>query len=176
MPLIVTALPLAPVADERDEQDEKDALTAAQRRAVEALVRVSPVADELGTRFRAAGFELALVGGTVRDALLGRLHDDLDFTTDARPEDVLRIVDGWAEAVWDVGIAFGTVGVEKSGYKLEITTYRTESYDPGSRKPDVEYGDTLEGDLRRRDFTVNAMAVALPGTTFVDPYGGLQDL
>src|SRR6478735_17529 len=176
MPLIVTALPLAPVADERDEQDEKDALTAAQRRAVEALVRVSPVADELGTRFRAAGFRLALVGGSVRDALLGRLGDDLDFTTDARPEDVLRIVDGWAEAVWVVGIAYGTVGAEKAGYKLEITTYRTESYEPGSRKPEVAYGDTLEGDLRRRDFTVNAMAVELPGNRFVDPFGGLQDL
>jgi poly(A) polymerase len=156
--------------------DVEDALSAAQRRAVEALMRVSPVADQLGARFAAAGFDLALVGGSVRDALLGRLGNDLDFTTDARPDDVLRLLDGWADAIWEVGIAFGTVGAQKDGYELEITTYRSESYDAASRKPAVEYGDSLEGDLVRRDFTVNAMAVALPGTRFVDPYGGLRDL
>ena len=139
-------------------------------------MRVSPVADELGERFSRAGFTLALVGGSVRDALLGRLGEDLDFTTDARPDDVLRLVEGWAEAVWDVGIAFGTVGAQKAGYRLEITTYRSESYDSSSRKPAVAYGDSLEGDLLRRDFTVNAMAVLLPGTRFVDPHGGLRDL
>ena len=156
--------------------DVDRALSAAQRHAVEALLRVSPVADELGARFAAAGFSVALVGGSVRDALLGQLSNDLDFTTDARPEDVVALLEGWAESIWDVGIAFGTVGAMKSGYRLEITTYRSESYDRESRKPDVAYGDSLEGDLVRRDFTVNAMAVRLPGTTFVDPHGGLQDL
>ncbi|WP_394813805.1 CCA tRNA nucleotidyltransferase [Streptomyces litchfieldiae] len=158
-----------------------------QRRAVGELLRVSPIADDLAARFSHAGFSLALVGGSVRDALLGRLGNDLDFTTDARPEDVLRIVRPWADAVWDVGIAFGTVGCRKSapdetgqgthkGYQLEITTYRSEAYDRSSRKPEVVYGDSLEEDLRRRDFTVNAMAVALPQKEFVDPHNGLADL
>ncbi|MGH3328758.1 MAG: CCA tRNA nucleotidyltransferase [Streptomycetales bacterium] len=151
-------------------------LTVAQRRAVVELLRVSPVADDLGRRFAARGHELALVGGSVRDALLGRLGDDLDFTTDARPARVLELIDGWADAVWEIGIAFGTVGCRKGDYRLEITTYRSESYDRASRKPDVSYGESLEDDLGRRDFTINAMAVALPGTTFVDPYGGLHDL
>ncbi|NGO71992.1 CCA tRNA nucleotidyltransferase [Streptomyces sp. SB3404] len=147
-----------------------------QRRAVSELLRVSPVADDLARRFREAGFRLALVGGSVRDALLGRLGNDLDFTTDARPEDVLALVRPWADAVWEVGIAFGTVGLKKSDFVLEITTYRSEVYDRSSRKPEVSYGDTIEEDLVRRDFTVNAMAVALPEKTFVDPYGGLEDL
>jgi poly(A) polymerase len=137
---------------------------------------VSPVADDLGRRFADAGFELALVGGSVRDALLGRLGHDLDFTTDARPDQVLEVVRGWSDAVWETGIAFGTVGLRKRGYHLEVTTYRSEAYDAGSRKPEVAYGRTLEDDLVRRDFTVNAMAVRLPGTTFVDPFGGLEDL
>ena len=111
------------------------------------LVRVAPVVGELAERFVAAGHELALVGGSVRDALLGRLGDDLDFATSARPEQSRALVDGWAEAVWDVGIAFGTVGALKDGYRLEITTYRSEAYDPQSRKPAVAYGDTLDGDL-----------------------------
>jgi poly(A) polymerase len=134
--------------------------------------------DELGLRFAAAGYEVALVGGPVRDALLGRLDrlEDLDFTTSARPPQILEVLAGWADAVWEVGIAFGTVGAQKDGYRLEITTYRSESYDSSSRKPAVTYGDSLEGDLRRRDFTVNAMAIALPARTFVDPYGGLVDL
>jgi len=134
------------------------------------------VADDLGRRFSAAGHELALVGGSVRDALLGRLGEDLDFATDARPDEVLATVRGWSDAVWETGIAFGTVGLRKGPYRIEITTYRSEHYDPDSRKPDVAYGDTLEGDLARRDFTVNAMAVRLPGTTFVDPFSGLEDL
>src|SRR5215471_7585900 len=125
-------------------------LSAAQRRAVAELMRVSPVADDLGRRFAKAGHELHLVGGSVRDALLGRLGDDLDFTTDARPQQVLKLVRGWADAVWEVGIAFGTVGCQKDGYKLEITTNRSEAYDRDSRKPVVAYGDTLEGDLVRR--------------------------
>ncbi|GAA2476132.1 CCA tRNA nucleotidyltransferase [Streptomyces thermolineatus] len=157
------------------------ALSRAQRRAVTELLRVSPVADDLGRRFADAGHTLALVGGSVRDALLGRLGNDLDFTTDARPEQVLRIVRPWADAVWDVGIAFGTVGARKADaagndYQIEITTYRSEAYDRTSRKPEVSYGDSLDEDLVRRDFTVNAMAVVLPGIEFVDPYGGLEDL
>ncbi|MEV6109235.1 CCA tRNA nucleotidyltransferase [Streptomyces sp. NPDC051940] len=159
-------------------------LSEAQRRAVSELLRVSPVADDLARRFEAAGFTLALVGGSVRDALLGRLGNDLDFTTDARPEDVLRIVRPWADAVWEVGIAFGTVGCRKTAgggadaqdFLIEVTTYRSESYDRTSRKPEVSYGDTIEEDLVRRDFTVNAMAVALPAKQFIDPHGGLEDL
>ena len=151
-------------------------LTEAQQRAVAELLHLSPVIDALGERFASAGEAIALVGGSVRDALLGRLGDDLDFTTSATPERVLELVAGWADAVWEVGIAFGTVGITKDDYRLEITTYRSESYDRASRKPEVTYGDSLDADLVRRDFTVNAMAVALPGRTFVDPYGGLADL
>ncbi|RZS91211.1 poly(A) polymerase [Motilibacter rhizosphaerae] len=136
----------------------------------------APVAEELGRRFAAEGHALALVGGPVRDALLGRVGTDLDFTTDARPEQVLRVLKGWAEAVWDVGIAFGTVGARRDGWDLEITTYRSESYDRESRKPEVAYGDSLEGDLLRRDFRVNAMAVALPALELVDPFDGRADL
>ncbi|KUL61371.1 RNA nucleotidyltransferase [Streptomyces sp. NRRL S-1521] len=155
-----------------------------QRRAVSELLRVSPVADELARRFQEAGFSLALVGGSVRDALLGRLGSDLDFTTDARPEDVLKIVRPWADAVWEVGIAFGTVGCQKDArvadadqsFQIEVTTYRSEAYDRTSRKPEVSYGDSIEQDLVRRDFTVNAMAVALPEKEFIDPHGGLDDL
>ncbi|HEY5837383.1 CCA tRNA nucleotidyltransferase [Streptomyces sp.] len=150
----------------------------------QARHRVAPVAEELGRRFSEAGFQLALVGGSVRDTLLGRLGNDLDFTTDARPEQVLRILRPWADAVWQVGIAFGTVGARKDtreggvakSFQIEVTTYRSESYDRSSRKPEVSYGDTIEEDLVRRDFTVNAMAVALPGVDFIDPHGGRDDL
>lgn len=152
------------------------ALGDAQRRAVTELVRVSPVADALGRRFVAAGHEIALVGGSVRDALLGRLGDDLDFTTSARPEEAEELVADLAQAVWDIGRDFGTIGCRIDGVTCEITTYRSDQYQPTSRKPQVAYGDTLDGDLGRRDFTVNAMAVRLPGTTFVDPYDGLVDL
>lgn len=151
-------------------------LNQAQRRAVLALLRISPVADELARRFRSKGHELALVGGSVRDALLDRLGHDLDLTTDARPQQVLAIAEGWADAVWTIGIDFGTIGMRKGDFQLEITTYRTERYEPKSRKPDVEYGTSLTGDLARRDFTVNAMAVRLPDHEFVDPHGGLRDL
>ncbi|MFI1969931.1 CCA tRNA nucleotidyltransferase [Streptomyces cinnamoneus] len=151
-------------------------LNQVQRRAVSELLRVSPVADDLARRFQEAGFTLALVGGSVRDALLGRLGNDLDFTTDARPEDVLKIVRPWADAVWEVGIAFGTVGCRKSDFDIEVTTYRSEAYDRTSRKPEVSYGDSIEEDLVRRDFTVNAMAVVLPEKQFVDPHHGLEDL
>ncbi len=131
---------------------------------------------ELGAMFDAAGHELYLVGGSVRDALLGRLSPDLDFTTDARPEQVQHIVRRWAEAVWDTGIQFGTVGVGKGGHRLEITTFRADTYDQVSRNPEVRFGDRLEDDLVRRDFTGNAMAVRVTPTgpgEFLDPLGGL---
>ena len=156
------------------------ALSDAQSNAVRELLRVSPVAVELGERFAAAGHTLHLVGGSVRDALLGRLGDDLDFTTDARPDAVLQVVDGWAETRWETGIAFGTVGLMRRGFRIEITTYRADAYDRTSRNPEVTFGDSLTDDLARRDFSVNAMAVALPEwrapDAFIDPYGGMDDL
>jgi poly(A) polymerase len=151
-------------------------LTAAQRSAVTELLRVSPVADELGRRFARAGHELHLVGGSVRDALLGRLGNDLDFCTDAHPDDTLRVLKGWAEATWETGREFGTIGAQYGGLRLEVTTFRAESYDQVTRNPVVEYGTNLIDDLQRRDFTINAMAVSLPGHRFTDPYGGLTDL
>ncbi len=151
-------------------------LSRVQQTAVRELVRVSPVLDDLGSRFRDAGQEVALVGGPVRDALLGRLHNDLDLTTSARPEVTERLLTGWADAIWDMGRDFGTIGCRKDGWQIEITTYRSDKYDPSSRKPEVAYGDSLAGDLGRRDFTVNAMAVTVPGQEFEDPYGGLDDL
>ena len=95
--------------------------------------------------------------------MLGRLQQDLDFTTSARPEVTERLLKGWANATWDIGRAFGTIGARHGEWQVEITTYRSEAYDPSSRKPEVQYGDTLDGDLARRDFTVNAMALVLPG-------------
>ena len=156
------------------------ALSDLQSNAVRELVRRAPLLVDLGERFAAGGHALHLVGGSVRDAMLGRLGDDLDLTTDAHPDRVLELVAGWAEATWDTGIAFGTVGLNKHGARVEITTYRAESYEPDSRKPTVAYGDSLEGDLLRRDFAMNAMALELPNwtapTAFVDPFGGLDDL
>ncbi|MFN8189781.1 MAG: CCA tRNA nucleotidyltransferase [Nocardioidaceae bacterium] len=151
-------------------------MSEVQRAVSEELDRIGPVIDELGGRFAAAGETLALVGGPVRDAMLGRLQNDLDFTTSARPEVTERLIAGWADAVWDMGRAFGTIGCRKGDWQVEITTYRSESYDPASRKPDVDFGDSLAGDLGRRDFTVNAMAVTLPGRVFEDPFGGVVDL
>ena len=147
-----------------------------QHRVGAELERIGSVIDELGARFADAGEELALVGGPVRDAMLGRLQADLDFATSARPDVTERLVSGWADAVWDMGRAFGTIGCRKGPWQVEITTYRSETYDPDSRKPDVDFGDTLEGDLRRRDFSVNAMAVRVPSREFVDPFGGVVDL
>lgn len=151
-------------------------LTQAQRKAVSTLLRVPPVADDLGRRFAAAGHELHLVGGPVRDALLGRPGADLDFTTDARPDRVLELLEGWAEACWTTGISFGTVGARRAGYQCEITTFRADRYDRISRNPVVAYGDSLTDDLVRRDFTVNAMALSVPDHRFTDPHGGLRDL
>jgi poly(A) polymerase len=151
-------------------------LADAQRDVAAELDRIGPVIDELGQIFGSAGHELALVGGPVRDAMLGRRHNDLDLTTSARPEQIERLLKGWADATWDIGRAFGTIGSRKGEFQVEITTYRSEEYDPTSRKPAVDFGDTLEGDLGRRDFTVNAMAVRVPSRDFVDPYGGAVDL
>lgn len=146
------------------------------RLSADALADVLPLATELGDRFSAEGYELALVGGSVRDAMLGRLGNDLDFTTSARPEAVLKILNRWAESTWDVGIRFGTVGAVKDGFQIEVTTYRAESYDAESRKPTVDFGETLAEDLVRRDFTINAMAVTFPAVEFVDLHGGVADL
>jgi poly(A) polymerase len=156
--------------------DEPLNMSQAQTRAVQELLRISPVIDDLGARFAEAGEQIALVGGPVRDAMLDRLHNDLDFTTSARPDVTERLVKGWADAVWDIGRDFGTIGCRRGDYQIEITTYRSEKYDPSSRKPAVDFGDSLAGDLGRRDFTVNAMAIALPGREFEDPYGGIVDL
>ncbi|GAB3990910.1 CCA tRNA nucleotidyltransferase [Nocardioides marmoraquaticus] len=151
-------------------------ITDVQERVTAELDRLSPVLDGLGRRFAEAGHELALVGGPVRDAMLGRLQQDLDLTTSARPEVTERLLGGWADAVWDIGRAFGTIGCRKGPWTVEITTYRSEAYDPESRKPSVAYGDTLAGDLARRDFTVNAMALSLPGKVLEDPFHGVVDL
>jgi len=172
-PTPAAGLPTVPSARE---SSRPLSMAEVQARAERELARVSEVTEPLGERFRAAGEELALVGGPVRDAMIGRLQNDIDLTTSARPGTTERLLRGWADAVWDMGREFGTIGCRKGGWTIEITTYRSESYDPGSRKPEVVYGDTLEGDLGRRDFTVNAMAVSLPDHGFVDPYGGLVDL
>ena len=142
--------------------------------------RLQPVLDEarpLADRFAAAGFRTYLVGGTVRDLLLGRdLTRDFDITTNARPDDVERLVSGWADAVWTTGKRYGTIGCRRDGREYEITTHRAEAYSAGSRKPDVEFSDAIETDLSRRDFTVNAMALSLPEPVLIDPFGGAGDL
>jgi poly(A) polymerase len=137
---------------------------------------VSPVVSRLANAFADAGYELALVGGPVRDAFLGRSVSDLDFTTDARPDDILKIVKPLSETQWDMGREFGTIGALVMGEPVEITTYRADAYDGETRKPVVEFGDTLEADLTRRDFSVNAMAMRLPERVLVDPSGGMEDL
>ena len=159
-----------------DQSASAGSLSGVQRRAVQALLELAPVVDELGSRFADAGHEIALVGGPVRDILLGRGSKDLDFTTSAHPDVIERLLSGWADHVWDIGKAFGTIGCRKGEWVLEVTTYRSETYDPTSRKPEVAYGDSLEGDLARRDFAMNAMAVRLPSRQFVDPYGGIEDV
>ncbi len=135
-----------------------------------------PLLDRLGRAFEAAGHEFSLVGGPVRDALLGRPATDLDFTTSASPDEALAVLAPIASAHWDIGREFGTVGARISGQQVEVTTYRADSYDHQTRKPTVSFGDNLEDDLKRRDFTVNAMAVRLPGRALVDPFGGVADL
>jgi poly(A) polymerase len=163
------------------------ALSPDQAAQLGRLVDVHPEARELGERFVAAGHELHLVGGTVRDTLLAagdpaRLEDiDLDFATSAPPEETERIVQPWATAVWLTGAEFGTVSCQREQpgrltRRIEITTFRADSYQPGSRHPEVRFGDSIEGDLARRDLTVNAMAVRVPDFAFEDPFGGLGDL
>ncbi len=155
-------------------------LNHVQANAVGQLMRIAPVVDRLGALFTRAGHSLFLVGGSVRDALLGRLGHDLDFTTSARPDDIEALLRRFSRSVWTIGKEYGTVGckVTDSGatWVIEITTFRSDAYLDHSRKPEVIFGDSVEGDLARRDFTVNAMAVSLPDKRFVDPYGGLADL
>jgi poly(A) polymerase len=148
-----------------------------QRRAAAALLREQvPAVAGIGRLFARHGYELALVGGPVRDVFLGARPADFDLATNATPEQVLKITSGWADKTWTVGIAFGTIGLRKGNDHFEVTTYRSEQYDRASRRPEVQYGTSLEDDLSRRDFTVNAMAARLPGYEFTDPFGGLGAL
>ncbi|HIW28793.1 MAG TPA: CCA tRNA nucleotidyltransferase [Candidatus Luteococcus avicola] len=144
------------------------------------MLQATPVVAELATLFQQAGHELYLVGGPVRDALLGVVQHDLDFATSARPDDVEALLRGWTKAVWDIGKDFGTIGAKKTSngveYQVEVTTFRADVYRGDSRKPEVSFGDTITDDLARRDFTVNAMAYDVANATFVDPWGGLADL
>ena len=155
-------------------------LTQAQRNAVSELLRISKVIGDLGSRFDAAGHRLYLVGGSVRDAMLGGLGHDLDFTTSAHPDETHAILRDFTPATWDIGRDFGTIGaMKKEGgkeWQIEVTTFRADAYEPGSRKPVVAFGERIEEDLVRRDFTVNAMAVDIVAGEFVDPWGGLRDL
>jgi poly(A) polymerase len=159
-------------------------LTDSERQRIAALVHSEPALLALARRFTSAGHQLAIVGGPVRDALMDRASQDWDLTTSARPEVIEELIAGWADAVWDVGREFGTIALRKGSAQIEITTYRSDEYDPTSRKPQVRFGDSLDGDLSRRDFAVNAMAVRISGEpdnatidwTFVDPHGGLADL
>jgi poly(A) polymerase len=155
-------------------------LNQAQANAVTQLIRIAPIVDRLGALFSKAGHRLYLVGGSVRDALLGELGHDLDFTTSARPDEIEKLLRKVSRALWTIGKEYGTVGckVIEDGvtWLIEVTTFRSDAYSGDSRKPAVAFGDTIEGDLVRRDFTVNAMAVSLPDKQFVDPYGGLDDL
>jgi poly(A) polymerase len=143
--------------------------------------RMQPLLDEVqpvAARFAAAGHRVYLVGGVVRDAILGRLSadSDLDLTTDARPDETEAVVRGWADAVWAQGKRFGTIGFRAGGRDYEVTTHRAEAYQPDSRKPEVAFSDAIDSDLSRRDFTVNAMALAVPSMELVDPFGGVEDL
>ena len=146
--------------------------------AMKNLERVTktPLLDSLGKMFHEAGFELALVGGPVRDAILGRVAPDVDLTTNATPDQILEVIKGKVDTHWEIGKEFGTIGCRVGDDQIEITTYRTDQYKADSRKPEVKFGTDLKHDLQRRDFTVNAMALTLPGREFVDPFGGLRDL
>jgi len=142
----------------------------------DAFLDVDPLAKELGERFANAGHQLYLVGGVVRDAVLGRESRDLDFATDATPAQTTKVLRGWADRVYLVGVKFGTVGARKGSELLEITTFREEAYAAEHRKPSVTFAKDIETDLSRRDFTINAMAIRLPDGAFVDPFGGVRDL
>ncbi|MBW3577266.1 MAG: CCA tRNA nucleotidyltransferase [Actinobacteria bacterium] len=148
-----------------------------EQAALRSLLDVHPEARQLGEVFADAGHELYLVGGTVRDTLLpDRPEPDLDFATSARPDETEEILRGWADHVWDIGARFGTISAQKDGQVVEVTTFRSDRYEPGSRHPQVTFGDSIDQDLSRRDFTINAMAVRVPDFAFLDPYGGLRDL
>ena len=153
-------------------------VNAATQLAIATLIERAPESTKLAAAFKAAGFKLALVGGPVRDAILGRLGNDLDFTTDAKPAQSKKILEAWADSVWEIGAEFGTIAARKGEIEVEVTTYRSESYDLNSRKPDVQFGESIEGDLKRRDFTINAMALELTTEppTFLDLFGGIADL
>lgn len=155
-------------------------LTDAQRNAVAQLMQISEIIDVLGEQFAAAGHQLFLVGGSVRDAMLGRLGHDLDFTTSAPVAESERILKAFTPATWDMGRDFGTIGALHRGqdaeWVIEVTTFRADAYDPESRKPTVEFATAIEADLVRRDFTVNAMAIEVTNKQFVDPFDGLSDL
>ena len=152
--------------------------TLGRELALASLVERAPLASSLAAAFKEKGYRLALVGGPVRDAILGRLGNDLDFTTDAHPLETKKILKVWAENIWDTGIAFGTVAGKRGDTTVEVTTYRTEKYEDDSRNPDVEFGDSIEGDLSRRDFTINSMALELTTEVpeFIDPFNGIDDL
>ncbi len=156
----------------------KDPRSIAAELATSALTSHAPLSMELAARFSAAGFKLALVGGPVRDAILGRLGNDLDFTTDALPDDTKKLLTGFVEVIWETGREFGTIAGKRGDVTIEVTTYRSENYDPQSRKPEVSFGENIEGDLKRRDFTVNAMALELTTNppTFIDLFDGVTDL
>jgi poly(A) polymerase len=155
-----------------DQNMPENIATQVVRDAIGAL----PMVVELGNLFAQAGFDIALVGGSVRDLILQRDSVDLDFTTPAKPEDIVKITTKWADAVWDLGMEFGTVGVRKNEQVFEITTYRSEVYVSESRKPSVKFGTQINEDLIRRDFTINAMAVMLPSLEFIDLFDGVSDL
>ena len=153
-------------------------VNAATQLAISTLIERAPESTQLAAAFKAAGFKLALVGGPVRDAILGRLGNDLDFTTNAKPAESKKILTSWADTVWEIGAEFGTIAARKGEIEVEVTTYRSESYEVDSRKPDVQFGENIEGDLKRRDFTINAMALELTTQTptFIDLFNGITDL
>ena len=165
--LIPMTRPVAPVLPSREVLGARSAALGAA---------VPPEVAELAEIFDRAGFELALVGGSVRDVLLGRRSTDVDFATSAHPDDTEALLKKWTSATWDMGRDFGTIGGRKGDLVAEITTYRADEYDGETRKPVVAFGDSLEGDLARRDFTINAMALRVPSGDFVDPFGGLDDI
>lgn len=183
-------MPAAPVLPHSTDLPSPPGTLETMLNMAEGLARLGalaahPVVRTLAEAFEDAGFELAVVGGPVRDALLGRETHDLDFTTNARPDDILRIITPISTAQWDIGRAFGTIGARIRGEQVEVTTYRADSYDGLTRKPVVEFGDSIEGDLNRRDFTVNSMALQVatpverrtePGPKLVDPTGGVEDI
>jgi poly(A) polymerase len=153
-------------------------VNAATQLAISTLIERAPESTQLAAAFKAAGFKLALVGGPVRDAILGRLGNDLDFTTNAKPSESKKILTSWGDTVWEIGAEFGTIAARKGDIEVEVTTYRSESYEVDSRKPDVQFGENIEGDLKRRDFTINAMALELTTQppTFIDLFNGITDL